>query len=110
MGGSPERQAKEAEERSGQMALGDDLGEEQPALAVMRGLGPTLDRWIEAVRPDVFLWAGVTAVATSVGLLASGRRQASGLVASWAPVLLGLGIYRKVLDTTRSAAYRSNLH
>jgi hypothetical protein len=92
------------------MGLADELGEEQPALAVVRGLGPTLERWLAAVGSDVFLWAGAAAAATSLGLLASGRRQASGTVASWAPVLLGLGVYRKMVDMTRSAAYRSDLH
>jgi len=92
------------------MALADELGEDEPALAAVRGLGPTLERWIGAVGADVFLWTGAAAVATSLGLLASGRRQASGTVAAWAPVLLGLGIYRKMVDVTRSAAYRSDLH
>jgi hypothetical protein len=92
------------------MGLGDELGEEQPAMAVIRGLGPTLERWMTAVGPDVFLWAGVATAATALGLLAGGRRHASGVVASWAPVLLGLGVYRKMTDLTRSAAYRSDLH
>jgi len=92
------------------MAPADELGEDEPALAAVRGLGPMFERWIGAVGSDVFLWAGAAAVAASLGLLASGRRQASGTVAGWAPVLLGLGVYRKMVDMTRSAAYRSDLH
>jgi hypothetical protein len=92
------------------MGLGDELADEQPATAVMGRLRPTVERWFSAIGPDVFLWAGAAAVATSLGLLVGGRRQASGLVASWSPVLLGLGVYRKIVDATRSAAYRTDLH
>ena len=46
---------------------------------------------------DVFLWAALGTIATSLALQASGRQHASLFVGQWAPTLLILGLYNKLV-------------
>ena len=59
---------------------------------------------------DWFLWAAVGSIATSLTLQISGKQHASTFVGQWAPTLLILGLYNKLVKqlgsdhTTRAAA------
>jgi hypothetical protein len=46
---------------------------------------------------DWFLWAAMGAMATSMALQIAGNRQVSNFVGQWAPSLLVLGLYNKVV-------------
>ena len=46
---------------------------------------------------DWFLWAAVGAIATSLTLQMSGKAHASTFVGQWAPTLLILGLYNKLV-------------
>jgi hypothetical protein len=46
---------------------------------------------------DTFLWAAVASIATSATLQAMGHKQASMFVGQWAPTLLILGVYNKLV-------------
>jgi hypothetical protein len=46
---------------------------------------------------DTFLWGAVASIATSVTLQAMGNKQASIFVGQWAPTLLILGLYNKLV-------------
>jgi hypothetical protein len=46
---------------------------------------------------DTFLWIAVGAMATSATLQAMGNRHASVFVGQWAPTLLILGLYNKLV-------------
>ena len=46
---------------------------------------------------DTFLWAAAASVATSATLQLMGNRQASVFVGQWAPTLLILGLYNKIV-------------
>ena len=59
---------------------------------------------------DLFLWTGVAAAATSLGLLGAGKKHASLFVATWVPTILLLGVYSKTMATAGSAPYRQDLH
>jgi hypothetical protein len=59
---------------------------------------------------DWFLWAAVGSIATSMVLQASGNKNASTFVGQWAPTILILGVYNKLVKqrgsdgATRAAA------
>jgi hypothetical protein len=46
---------------------------------------------------DTFLWAAVGSMATSATLQLMGQKQASVFVGQWAPTLLILGLYNKLV-------------
>ena len=46
---------------------------------------------------DVFLWAAVGAMSTSLTLQMMGRQHASLFVGQWAPTLLIMGLYNKLV-------------
>jgi hypothetical protein len=46
---------------------------------------------------DVFLWAAMGAISTSVSLQLMGKQHASLFVGQWAPTLLILGLYNKLV-------------
>ena len=46
---------------------------------------------------DTFLWAALASMATSATLHAMGQKQASMFVGQWAPTLLILGVYNKLV-------------
>jgi hypothetical protein len=46
---------------------------------------------------DVFLWSAIGAIAASAVLQASGKQQVSNFVGQWAPTLLILGLYNKIV-------------
>ena len=46
---------------------------------------------------DLFLWGAVASIAMSLVLQASGKRHASTFVGQWAPTVLILGLYNKLV-------------
>ncbi len=46
---------------------------------------------------DAFLWASLASMGASLALELSGRDKAANFVAHWAPTLLVLGLYNKVV-------------
>lgn len=46
---------------------------------------------------DLFLWAAVGAISTSLSLQIMGKRTESLFVGQWAPTLLILGLYNKIV-------------
>lgn len=46
---------------------------------------------------DTFLWLAAGAIGTSLALHFSGKREESNFVGQWAPTLLILGLYNKLV-------------
>ncbi|MEX2218404.1 MAG: hypothetical protein WD749_06545 [Phycisphaerales bacterium] len=46
---------------------------------------------------DVFLWAALGSIAASLTLQAMGRKETGNFVGQWAPTLLILGLYNKIV-------------
>jgi len=57
----------------------------------------TLEQQTARVPSDWFLWAAVGSMAASLVLQVSRNRQASTFVGQWAPTLLILGVYNKLV-------------
>ena len=46
---------------------------------------------------DWFLWAAIASMVTSLGLQVFGAKKTSNFIGQWAPTLLILGLYNKVV-------------
>jgi hypothetical protein len=70
----------------------------------------TIEQQTAQIPSDWFLWAAICSMGTSLTLQLAGKRHASTFVGQWAPTLLILGLYNKVVKqlgsdrTTRAAA------
>jgi hypothetical protein len=51
---------------------------------------------------DLFLWGAIGAIAASAVLQIRGRREISNFVGQWAPTLLTLGVYNKIVKVMGS--------
>ena len=51
---------------------------------------------------DTFLWAAVTAMGASAALQIMGKQSVSVFVGQWAPTLLILGLYNKIVKVLGS--------
>jgi hypothetical protein len=84
-----------------------DLGDSHRLAVVAR----TLDRMTSNLPSDLFFWAGMGAAAASLGLLFSGKRQASATLAAWIPTMLAFGIYTRIVKATEQpGGYPPSLH
>jgi hypothetical protein len=83
-----------------------------PAVDPAHSEGPiakTIEQQTAKLPSDLFLWAAVGSIATSLTLQISGKKQASTFVGQWAPTFLILGLYNKLVkqlgsDNARAAA------
>lgn len=66
--------------------------------AVARGI----EEFTAQLPSDTFLWAAGASVAVSLGLMAGGNRHATLFVGQWAPTILLLGLYNKVVKVAGS--------
>ena len=57
----------------------------------------TIEQQTAKLPSDTFLWAAGASIAASATLQALGNRQASIFVGQWAPTLLILGLYNKLV-------------
>jgi hypothetical protein len=57
----------------------------------------TIEEQTAKMPSDWFLWAAIGAMATSFALQVAGNRQVSNFIGQWAPSLLVMGLYNKVV-------------
>jgi hypothetical protein len=57
----------------------------------------TIEQQTARLPSDTFLWAAMGSIAASLTLQMLGRRQESNFVGQWAPTLLILGLYNKLV-------------
>ena len=60
-------------------------------------LARTIEEQTAKLPSDTFLWAAIGAISTSVTLQLMGKQHASLFVGQWAPTLLILGLYNKLV-------------
>lgn len=61
-----------------------------------------IERQTAKLPSDTFLWLAVGAMGVSAALQAAGRRTESNFVGQWAPTLLILGLYNKIVKVMGS--------
>jgi hypothetical protein len=76
--------------------------------AVQRGAG-TAARQLARIPKNYLVWAGLALAATSLGLLAAGKKRASLLTGMWTPPLLLAGLFERVARSAPTAD-RAHLH
>jgi len=59
---------------------------------------------------DTFLWAAVGAMVTSLTLELAGKKQTANFIGQWAPTLLILGLYNKLVKLEGSDGAAGNMH
>jgi hypothetical protein len=59
----------------------------------------TLEDYTARVPSDVYLWAALGTMALSAGLFIAKQKHASLLFGQWAPSLLIIGLYNKLVKT-----------
>lgn len=61
------------------------------------GIAKSIERQTSNLPSDTFLWLALAAMAGSAALQSSGHRNGSLFVGQWAPTLLILGLYNKLV-------------
>ena len=67
----------------------------------------TIENQTAKLPSDTFLWAAAASIATSATLQMTGHKHASAFVGQWAPTLLILGLYNKLVKQLGSDALDS---
>ena len=65
----------------------------------------TIEEQTAKLPSDLFLWAAGASIVGSLALQAAGRRHDSLFVGQWAPTLLILGLYNKIVKVAGSDAH-----
>ena len=65
----------------------------------------TIEEQTAKLPSDLFLWAAGASIVGSLALQFSGREHESLFVGQWAPTLLILGLYNKIVKVAGSDAY-----
>ena len=68
-------------------------------------IAQTIEEQTAKLPSDVFLWAAGASIIGSLALQFSGRKHESLFVGQWAPTLLILGLYNKIVKVAGSDAY-----
>lgn len=60
-------------------------------------LARTIEKQTAKMPSDVFLWSAIGSIAGSLILMAAGQPKRANFVGQWAPTLLILGLYNKMV-------------
>jgi hypothetical protein len=82
----------------------DDFGKNknEPQKHKEGPVAKTIEKQTAKLPSDLFLWTAVGAIAASAALQASQKKELSLFVGQWAPVLLILGLYNKIVKVAGS--------
>jgi len=67
-------------------------------------LARTIEQQTAKLPSDTFLWAAVGSIGLAVALQATGKKDAANFVGHWAPTILILGLYNKLVKLQGSDA------
>ena len=81
--------------------LEDTQSESEDAAQMTEGpVAKAIESKTAQLPSDIFLWASLASMVVSLGLQVSGRKRTqhvSNFIAQWAPTLLVLGLYNKIV-------------
>lgn len=66
-----------------------------------------IEKRTSRVPSDVFLWTALGSIAGSLVLAITGRQKLANFVGQWAPTILILGLYNKLVKVAGHDQYRS---
>jgi len=69
-----------------------------------------IERRTSRIPSDFFLWTSVAAIAASLTLVLTGRKNAATFIGQWAPTVLLLGVYNKIVKVAGHDASERKLH
>jgi hypothetical protein len=67
----------------------------------------TIEEQTAKLPSDVFLWAAFGSIGVSLGLQLMGQQKLSNFVGQWAPTILILGLYNKLVKVQGHDKYES---
>lgn len=70
----------------------------------------TIERETSKIPSDLFLWAGGVAIATSLGFMVAGKGKVANFIGQWAPTILILGLYNKLVKVAGHDRYSAGVH
>ena len=73
------------------------MGETSPVQHAEGRVARSIEQQTAKLPSDAFLWAAVGSIGGSLALLASGKREVANFVGHWAPTILILGLYNKLV-------------
>ncbi len=62
----------------------------------------TIEQQTSKLPSDVWLWAAIASMVTSLGLQIAGEKRVSNFIGQWAPTLLIFGVYNKIVKVAGS--------
>ncbi|MEO8190236.1 MAG: hypothetical protein ABI682_07815 [Acidobacteriota bacterium] len=62
----------------------------------------TIEQQTSKLPSDVWLWAAIASMVTSLGLQIAGEKKVSNFIGQWAPTLLIFGVYNKIVKVAGS--------
>lgn len=65
-------------------------------------LAKAIERQTSKLPSDTFLWTAVGAIGVSLALQIMGKRETSNFIGQWAPTVLILGLYNKLVKVAGS--------
>jgi hypothetical protein len=65
-------------------------------------LARVIEKQTAKLPSDVFLWAALASMVTSLGLQIAGEKKVSNFIGQWAPTILILGLYNKIVKVAGS--------
>jgi hypothetical protein len=78
--------------------LQDDKASQQTEGPIAR----TIEQQTAKLPSDVWLWAAIASMVTSLGLQIAGEKKVSNFIGQWAPTLLIFGLYNKIVKVAGS--------
>ena len=70
----------------------------------------TIERETSKIPSDRFLWAGGLAIAASLGFMVAGKSKVANFIGQWAPTILILGLYNKLVKVAGHDRHSAGLH
>jgi hypothetical protein len=57
----------------------------------------TIEKRTARLPSDLFLWAGLASIGTSLIFMLSGKKQVANFIGQWVPTVLLFGVYNKIV-------------
>lgn len=76
----------------------DKFGTNRRGSAFQEGpIAETIEKRTARLPSDLFLWAGVASIGTSLIFMLSGKKQVANFIGQWVPTVLLFGVYNKIV-------------